>query len=476
MTLHAPGKCCLWPCPKCFKAARKRHKIQPREPEKDKKKEKEKPRVKFEEKPKEKGEDNNKEEEKKERKKKSPCSGICSLWPCPNCVKAARKRHKAKLKQEQQETDGNPPGKPSSPPPKPNIQFYIMDPRWIGFDHPLTAMDEDDVTIGCDCGTCRGIREQPMPIRKAPPKPKDPVSNGPNNNLGFVELHPMIRQLQQQHKNGQQQPPQQQHATAPPPPVPAPSHGGSGQNVYIWPCGVSNITFPIVDYTRNPFAASGFPGPLFYMATLPNTAKVSDLVTRLAPTGSGKVLTWRSHKNGECYKAATVNCLASLQNHALQLEVWANEDDVDDSEGDGKDGKPRVTSTSTTKTNQSKKSKGKNPNPARAPSPDMQADAQVVQAVALRKRSEGSAGNNPDDAETIVHHPRDFSPQMLLPNFQTMHCGDGNDNHGEGPSGYRLGIIHNPKTRVTRNARTASYSSDEEAREHEYDTARKTSW
>ena len=374
MTTHAPNRCFLWPCPKCFKAAREKHKNPPRKPEKEKPKETEEENNKKEGDTKEKKK-NGKKEVKKDKKKKTPCPGICSLWPCTNCIKASRRRYKAKLKQEQKETEDNLAAKPSHP-SKPAVKLYIMDPyhNWIEFN-PLMMMGQDEATNDCQCGTCRSVREQAMQQpAKAPSKPKDPVDVDDGlNNLRLSTIHPMVRRIQHQPKKGQKQPPPQQHATPHVPPAPEPSYGGSGQNVYIWPCGVTNITFPIVDYTRNPFAASGFPGPLFYMATLPNTAKISDLIARLAPANSGKVLMVRSHKGGECFDAASATCLTSLQRQAMQLEVWSK-DDVDDSDGDGdgdgKDENPRVTSASTNKSNQSKKSKGKKTPTRSPPSPD----------------------------------------------------------------------------------------------------------
>lgn len=87
----------------------------------------------------------------------------------------------------------------------------------------------------------------------------------------------------------------------------------------------------------------------------------------------------------------------------------------------------------------------------------------MVQAVEPQKRSTSSNGGGKEsDTETIVHHPRDFSPQTLPPNFQTMSHGDGNGDPGEGPSGYGPDRIYNPKTRAGPKARKASYSSDEE--------------
>ncbi|KAK8009280.1 hypothetical protein PG991_011831 [Apiospora marii] len=314
-----------------------------------------------------------------------------------------------------------------------------MDPNQCGYDFssPFMMMGQDGATNGCQCGTCRGVREQAMHQQpgKASAKQKDPVDiNDGLNNLRLSNVHPMMHQP----KNGQRQQPhqQQQHATPHPPPVSAPSYGGSGQNVYIWPCGVSNITFPIVDYTRNPFAATGFPGPLFYMATLPNTAKISDLVARLAPPHSGKALMARSRTGGECFDAASASCLVSLQQWAMQLEVWTTDDGGSESgSGDRKSSvNPRVTSASTTKTNQSKKSKGKQNHPARSSpshssSPDMlneedkeEADARRVQAAEPRKRStsSGRGGNDAEtDTETIVHHhPRTSRLSRCLRTFR----------------------------------------------------------
>ncbi|KAK7977250.1 hypothetical protein PG996_003320 [Apiospora saccharicola] len=357
-----------------------------------------------------------------------------------------------------------------------------MDPNqdWLGLNnHPFMAMGQDGVTNGCQCGTCRAVREQAIQASKAPPKPKGPVDDTGLNNLRLCNTHPMIRHIQHQQKNGQQpRQPQQQHVNAPPP-TPSP-HDVSAQLVYVWPCGVTNLTFCIVDHTPNPFTAKGFPGPLFYMATLANTSKISDLIARLAPAGSNKILMARSYKGGECFDAASATCLTSLQRHAMQLEVWAK-DEVDDENDGGK----RVTSVSTDKTNQSnqsKKSKGKNknhPSPARSsPSPEMldqdeeeqEADAQMVQAAELMKRSTSSECScDFPDTETVVHRPLDFSPH-ILPYFQMMGCGDdANDNHGEGPSGYGRPTIHNPKTRVGGKARKASCSSDEASHEPEYD-------
>ncbi|KAK8094827.1 hypothetical protein PG997_001512 [Apiospora hydei] len=236
---------------------------------------------------------------------------------------------------------------------------------------------------------------------------------------------------------------QQQH-------VAPPGYSSGVQNVYIWPCGVSHISFPIVDYTRSAWTALGYPGPHFYMATLPNTAQVSDLVARLAPADSGKVLMARSHKGGGCFDAAEASSVASLQKAALQLEVWAK-DDVD---GDGDDHKSeRVSSTSTNgTTHHHKKGKGKQKS-SRVPSPsvvdaddeDDQAD-EAGETQADDSRSSTSSGYDPD--ETLFDHIP--LPSPAWPHFQYM-------GYGGGPNNYNP-TINNPKLRHGPQARKASSS------------------
>ncbi|KAK8087283.1 hypothetical protein PG994_002257 [Apiospora phragmitis] len=313
-------------------------------------------------------------------------SDMCFLWPCPKCFKAARKGYKKKLKQQirEQEEEKKKKAHNKSPawpprPPTPPIQIsrIKMDPYQHGWNflnqqHPLMDTAPNEATKGCECTTCRNVRKQARPSGKAPPKPPPkPTSlrNDSLNNLGFPHIPPA---LNHHHLQGPvpMQPrftashgnPSRHHAVRSPPP----GYNSQGaQNVYIWHCGVSHISFPIVDYTRSSFAATGFPGPHFYMATVPNSAQISDLVARLAPAGSGKALMARAQKGGECFEATEAAGVIALQRRTLQLEVWAK-DDVDDNSDDHKSEGQRVASSSTNQTTR-KKSKGKKPTLSSSP-------------------------------------------------------------------------------------------------------------
>ncbi|KAK8039485.1 hypothetical protein PG993_007896 [Apiospora rasikravindrae] len=386
-------------------------------------------------------------------------SDKCFLWPCPKCFKTAKKRYKkGKLEHPKQEKEKKKKKKPQSV--SPDIQLINMDPNlgWLFMNqHPLMYAAQNEAIKGCDCAACHNIRNQAGHASKAaPPKPAGVVNDGQQNMAFFniphamrhqhlqgpVQVHPNFAghphgnpaQHSHPHMNNQQQ------HLAPP------GYNGVGvQNVYIWPCGVSHISFPIVDYTRSTLTAMGFPGPHFYMATLPNTAKVSDLVARLAPADSGKVLMARSHKGGGCFDATEATSVTSLQKAALQLEVWAK-DDVD---GDDRKSE-RVSSTSTNGTTH-KKGKGKKS--SWIPSPEVdngddKADEEGETQVDDSKSSTSSGDGYYDPDETLFDRLQ--LPSPAWPHFQYM-------GYGEGPNNY-MPTINNPKLRHGRKSRKASSS------------------
>ncbi|KAK8862718.1 hypothetical protein PGQ11_008953 [Apiospora arundinis] len=415
---------------------------------------------------------------------------MCFLWPCPKCFKAARKRYKkGKLEQPLQKNERN---KNETHDNKSHdlVQLKNMDHYFNAYQRhhhpppPIMRPVPDGKIDDCGCPECQqDNRKQSRRSFTVPgsvnyvlanfgggPAPPPPEFHHNHHHLhgavGVVPPPVVGMPARFAHPHPPPPPPgapaHQQHAR---PPFHHPAAMNEMPNIYICPSGVSELSFAVVDHT----IGSPWP-PLFYMATLPETAKISDLVARLAPAGSGKTLLARTPKDKgfKCFNASTAASVKSLERRTCQLEVYWDKDATvvaaAAAGGNNKaeyeeEEKPRVTSASTDSTTQTtrkkvpNKGKGKGKKAAQVSEDDDDDDgnnegkedepfpAQEEEDSQRSSADDGGSdgGDDPDD-ETIDESLH--STSLAFGDSVDLTCGtcmhrNNNNNHdnGEGPGG-----------------------------------------
>ncbi|KAL7623678.1 hypothetical protein AAE478_005230 [Parahypoxylon ruwenzoriense] len=168
-------------------------------------------------------------------------------------------------------------------------------------------------------------------------KNKKPAKNGGGGMKPGKQAEPRKKQ-QQQHNQAAYVPvtPPQPAAMAvqPQPVIEYPE-------IYIYPESLHHITFPVVNYSgrQSPnFPPSPCPPrpaqaprpqwPTCYLAISPPYARPSDFEAALAPAGYGLVVAARLAHTSRTARLSEFRDAEELRQHAIQLEVWDEEDAI----------------------------------------------------------------------------------------------------------------------------------------------------